>query len=307
MSATKAERRRGEEAEEGMSWLASTSPLSPAVGNRAEVGEGSLADSLSASPPFRLSASSTDILGVPIDAVDLESTVAAVEHYIAARDRQYLAVCAVHSIMEAADDPAFHDILARAALRVPDGMPLVWLSRRAGNRHVGRVRGADLVDALCARSAKTGHRHYFYGGGPGIAQEMAARLQQRHPGLQVAGAATPGQLAIGQEEAPDVIDAINHAQPDILWVGLGCPKQEWWTHLHRPRLHVPVVIPVGAAFDFHSGAVKQAPMWMQRNGLEWVHRTLQDPYRLSGRYLGSVNAVCREIWRARSGSESRVP
>ncbi|CAN5869227.1 N/A [soil metagenome] len=227
----------------------------------------------------------TDIFGVRIDAIDMPTTIETIEHWITTGQRQYIAVCAVHSIMEADNDPSFRSILHEAGLRVPDGMPLVWLSRRAGNPTVDRVRGTDLVDALCARSAQTGHRHYFYGGGPGIAQEMTRRLHQRHPGLQIAGAATPGKLTVGEEDDPAVIDAINRAKPDILWVGLGCPKQEAWTALHRDQLDVPVIIPVGAAFDFHSGALKQAPMWMQRNGLEWVYRLGQSPARLSGRYL----------------------
>jgi N-acetylglucosaminyldiphosphoundecaprenol N-acetyl-beta-D-mannosaminyltransferase len=226
----------------------------------------------------------TDILGVHINAIDLPTTVETIEHWIDSGRREYVAVCAVHSIMEADKDPAFKEILNNAALRVPDGMPLVWLSHRAGQRQTGRVRGADLVDALCARSVQTGHRHYFYGGAPGIAQEMARRLQVRHPGLQIAGASTPATLAIGEEELPSVIETINAARPDILWIGLGCPKQELWMSLHWERLHVSVVIGVGAAFDFHSGAVNQAPLWMQNAGLEWIHRLFSEPGRLASRY-----------------------
>ncbi len=237
----------------------------------------------------------TEILGVRIDAVDLTGTVAMIEGIIERGERQYLAVCAVHSIMEADDDPRFREVLAAAALRVPDGMPLVWLSRRAGHTQVGRVRGADLVEALCARSAATGHRHYFYGGGPGIAQLMAERLQERHPGLQVAGTGTPGQLAIGQEEGPEVVAAINDARPDIVWVGLGCPKQEWWTHIHRPVLNAPVIVPVGAAFDFLGGSVREAPKWMQQYGLEWLHRLMQNPIRHWRRYVIGNGAFIRRI------------
>jgi N-acetylglucosaminyldiphosphoundecaprenol N-acetyl-beta-D-mannosaminyltransferase len=227
----------------------------------------------------------TDLLGVHINAIDMPIAIETIERWVDTGQREYVAVCAVHSIMEADRDPAFRDILNKAGLRVPDGMPLVWLSQRAGHQQTGRVRGADLVDALCARSAQTGHHHYFYGGAPGIAQEMARRLQVRHPGLQVAGASTPAALAVGEEEPPSVIETINAAQPDILWIGLGCPKQEWWMALHRDSLDVPVVIGVGAAFDFHSGAVNQAPLWMQNTGLEWVHRLFSEPERLASRYF----------------------
>jgi N-acetylglucosaminyldiphosphoundecaprenol N-acetyl-beta-D-mannosaminyltransferase len=241
---------------------------------------------LSDYPPSRLSAfPTTDILGVHINSIDMQTTVETIEHWIDTGRREYVAVCAVHSIMEADRDPAFKDILNNAGLRLPDGMPLVWLSHRAGNHQTQRVRGADLVDALCARSAQTGHRHYFYGGAPGIAQEMARRLRRRHPGLLVAGAETPGKLSVGEEDTQEVIDSISSAAPDVLWVGLGCPKQEWWMALHRILVEVPVVVGVGAAFDFQSGAVKQAPIWMQRNGLEWMHRLGQEPRRLCCRYI----------------------
>jgi N-acetylglucosaminyldiphosphoundecaprenol N-acetyl-beta-D-mannosaminyltransferase len=229
----------------------------------------------------------TDILGVHIHAVDMPTAVAAIEDIIAARRREFVTLCNVHMLAEADDEPAFRDVLARAALRLPDGMPLVWLARRAGQPQTQRVRGADLVDALCARSAETGHRHYFYGGGPGVAQDMAARLADRHPGLQVAGAATPGRLAARQPDDPAALAAIDATKPNILWVGLGCPKQEWWSALHRDHLDVPVIIAVGAAFDFHSGAADQAPLWMQRHGLEWIHRLVQDPFRLAPRYVAA--------------------
>ena len=137
---------------------------------------------------------------------------------------------------------------------------------------------------LCRRSIETGHRHFFYGGAPGVADELADRLTKRFPGLRVAGTYAPSRLAVGELENPATIERINAAEPDIVWVGLGTPKQDWWVANHRPLLNAPALIAIGAAFDFHSGRVRQAPRWMQRSGLEWAFRFSQDPRRLWKRY-----------------------
>lgn len=227
----------------------------------------------------------TDILGVRISAIDMTSAISTIEQWIHSDHRSYACLCNVHSIMEADKDPAFRDVLNGAGLRCPDGMPLVWLSRQQGHAQVQRVRGADLMLELCDRSQQTGHRHFFYGGADGVAERLVDQLSQRFPALQVAGWHTPGKLAIGELEQPDVLASIDATRPDIVWVGLGCPKQEWWLARHRDVLHAPALLGVGAAFDFHSGTVKEAPLWMQRNGLEWTYRLTQDPFRLWKRYL----------------------
>ncbi len=160
--------------------------------------------------------------------------------------------------MECQRDPAMKRIVNNAGLRTPDGMPLVWLSRKAGHDHVSRVYGPDLMLELAARSAETGHRHFFYGGAPGVADDLAAKLSARFPGLHVAGTHTPPMQQVGEIEHPDVIAKINDSNADIVWCGLGTPKQDWWV-AHRPLLHAPVLIAVGAAFDFHTGRVKAGP------------------------------------------------
>jgi len=172
---------------------------------------------------------------------------------------------------------------------VPDGMPLVWVGRRRGH-DIGRVAGADLVDAVCRASLATGQSHFFYGGRPGVADEMAARLAARHAGLRVAGTLAPPMREIGSGHVFDAdgraeLDAIRDASPDFVWVGISSPKQEWWMSRAAPLIGRGVFFGVGAAFDFHSGAIRRAPKWMQRSGLEWLHRLGSEPRRLWKRYL----------------------
>lgn len=227
----------------------------------------------------------TDVLDVKISAINMPTAVATIEGWIADRDPNYVCICTVHTVMECQRDPRLRDVVNAAGLRTPDGMPLVWLSRRAGHPGVSRVYGPDLMLELAARSATTGHRHYFYGGAPGVADTLAERLSTRFPGLQVAGTHTPPMLPVGALERDETIAEINASEADIVWVGLGTPKQDWWVANHRPLLKAPVLIAVGAAFDFHTGRIRQAPKWMQRSGLEWLFRLSQDPKRLWHRYL----------------------
>lgn len=249
----------------------------------------------------------TDILGVQISAITMPTAVDTIERWIAEGDRQYICICTVHTVMECQRDPELMRTVNAAGLRTPDGMPLVWLSRRAGHDHVSRVYGPDLMLELCARSAQTGHRHFFYGGGPGVADELVEKLNARFPGLNVAGQITPPMLGIGELEDPKTIDAINAANPDIVWVGLGTPKQDWWVANHRELLNAPVLIAVGAAFDFHSGRVKQAPKWMQRSGLEWLFRLSQDPQRLWRRYTLDNCQFAYEVLRRRLATRKPWP
>ena len=237
----------------------------------------------------------TDILGVQISAINMDTAIRTIEGWIDGNDPNYVCIFTVHGIMECQRDSALMEACNNAGLRTPDGMPLVWLSRRAGHTNVSRVYGPDLMLELAKRSADTGHRHFFYGGAPGVAVELAEKLAQRFPGLHVAGTHTPGKLAVGELESEETIEKINASGADIVWVGLGTPKQDWWVANHRPRLNAPVLIAVGAAFDFHTGRVRQAPQWMQRNGLEWTFRLSQDPKRLwrryiidNGRFVGSL-------------------
>jgi len=226
-----------------------------------------------------------NILGVSVSAVDLTKAVFTIASWIDNKNLHSITLCNVYTVMECFYNPELRKLVNKSGLVVPDGMPLVWLSRYFGYRETGRVYGPDLMDAMCKYSLVKGYRHYFYGGAAGVASELARVLATRYPGLQIAGEYSPPFRKIGEMEAQKVIENINDANPDIVWVGLGTPKQDYWVAGHRSRLRAPVLIPVGAAFDFFTGRISQAPKWMQNHGLEWLFRLAAEPRRLAYRYL----------------------
>jgi len=226
-----------------------------------------------------------NILGVGISAINMATALEIIEKWITEQSPHYVCVTPVHSVMDCQHSPALRHIQNASGLSTPDGMPLVWLSRLKGFRHVERVYGPDLMLALCERSAAKGYRHFFYGGAEGVPEQLASVLQKRFPGLQVAGTFSPPFRPLTPEEDEQIVQIINKAAPDVVWVGLGSPKQEYWMAEHVGRLTAPVLIGVGAAFDFLTGRKPQAPRWMQRAGLEWLFRLLTEPRRLWRRYL----------------------
>ena len=235
---------------------------------------------LETDPPQRV-----NVLGVGVSAINIADALALIDRWIATGAHRYVCVTGVHGVMESQRDPALRDIHNRAGLVTPDGMPLVWLSWLHGHDRVERVYGPDLMLACCEASVTKGYRHFFYGGGTGVPELLAARLQQRFPGLTVAGTWSPPFRELSEAEEQAMIDRIAAARPDIVWVGLSTPKQERWMARYVGRLRVPVLIGVGAAFDMHAGVKKQAPRWMQRSGLEWLFRLATEPRRLGRRYL----------------------
>lgn len=224
-----------------------------------------------------------NVLGVGVSAIALDDALRIISQWIAERAPHYVCVTGVHGVMESQRDESLRQVHNEAGLVTPDGMPLVWLSRLAGHRNTTRVYGPDLLLACCNAGLAHGWRHYFYGGAPGIAERLAARLVERYSGLAVAGAESPPYRALTPEEESAAAERMRNA--DIVWVGLGTPKQERWMHSHVGVVRAPVLIGVGAAFDFLSGAKRQAPRWMQRSGLEWLYRMAREPLRLGGRYL----------------------
>jgi N-acetylglucosaminyldiphosphoundecaprenol N-acetyl-beta-D-mannosaminyltransferase len=235
-----------------------------------------------------------NVLGVGVSAITMADALATIDRWIATRAPQYVCVTGVHGVMESQVDPSLREIHNHAGLVTPDGMPLVWLSWLRGHHHVQRVYGPDLMLACCEASIKKGYRHFFYGGGPGVAEQLAKRLAERFDGLQVVGTWTPPfrDLTTAEEEA--LIDRIASSKPDIVWVGLSTPKQERWMARYIDRLPAAVLIGVGAAFDMHAGVTRQAPRWMQRSGLEWLFRLSTEPRRLWRRYLSNNP---RFVWR----------
>ena len=226
-----------------------------------------------------------NILGVGVSAINMDMAVSLFDAWIAQREQQYVCVTGVHGVMESQRDPALRAILCRSGLTTPDGMPLVWLSKLQGFRHVERVYGPDLMLAICARSLEKEYRHFLYGGNEELVEALATRLRQRYPGLQIVGAHAPPFRPLTPREDAEVVRIINDASPDVVWVGLSTPKQERWMAEHHGRIAAPVMVGVGAAFDFNANRKKQAPRWMQRNGLEWLFRLRQEPRRLWRRYV----------------------
>lgn len=225
-----------------------------------------------------------NVLGVGISAVNLDRAVDSICQQIRDQERGYVCLAPAHSVMDCYRDSRLREIFNRSAMVVPDGMSMVWLGKLIGYGQVGRVYGPDLMLALCAASLPHGFSHYFYGGGEGMAAELAIQLQERYPGLKVAGSFTPPFRRLGTPEDVEIVRQINAANPDLVWVGLGSGKQERWMAEHRERLQAPVLIGVGAAFDFLSGRKPQAPRWIQRSGLEWLFRLASEPRRLWPRY-----------------------
>jgi N-acetylglucosaminyldiphosphoundecaprenol N-acetyl-beta-D-mannosaminyltransferase len=225
------------------------------------------------------------VVDVGVDEVDPEAALRVMAGWIRRRQRHYVCVTNVHAVVEAHRDPSLPAVYASAGLVVADGMPLVWVGRALGRARVRRVYGPDLTLELCALAAREGHRCFFFGGAPGVARGLADEMARRFPGLVVAGVEAPPFRPPTAEEDDQTVRRINEARPDVVFVGLGCPKQERWMAEHRARLDAPVLVGVGAAFDFHTGRVRQAPRWMMRSGLEWLFRLLQEPRRLGRRYL----------------------
>jgi len=226
------------------------------------------------------------VLGVRIDALQIPEVIRQMEAWIVGeRSTHFITATNVQSVMEARRDVACRETFAAADLSVPDGMPLVWLGRLWGHRLARRVYGPDLFWEFCRVSEPKGYSHFFYGGVPGTAERMVEELKKSFSGLKVAGIEAPPFRPLTPEEDAEVVRRINTANPDVLWIGLGCPKQERWMHEHRDRLRVPVMVGVGQAFNIYARQLKQAPPWMREHGLEWLFRLKTEPRRLARRYL----------------------
>lgn len=237
------------------------------------------------------------ILGVRVVAEPLERVLADVLHHLgrAAAPPRCLFPTGVHGIVTAQDDPAFLVVLDGAAYTVCDGMPLVYLARLRGARDAGRAFGPSVMLSVLERTAQGGARHFFYGGEPGVAEELAGKMRERFPGLEVVGTCAPPFRELTPREEDDVAARINASGADVVWVGLSTPKQERWAATMQPRLDVKLICAVGAAFDYNRGAIRPAPEWMRRLALEWLFRLIQEPRRLWRRYLAIVP---RFLWLA---------
>jgi N-acetylglucosaminyldiphosphoundecaprenol N-acetyl-beta-D-mannosaminyltransferase len=227
-----------------------------------------------------------EVVGVPLALTDYDSMLDWIDAMVTARSRGYLCACNVHTVMASHEDPELRRALRASSINVPDGQPLVWAMNALGHSIPGRVYGPELMARACARAAKQGHRFYLYGGrNQGALVQLALNLRHRHPGVKIVGGYSPPHRPLSPGERRTVVEEINRSQADVVWVGIGVPKQEKWMAEMREGLDAPVLAGVGAAFDFHAGLVPQAPNWIQAMGLEWAYRLAHEPRRLWRRYL----------------------
>jgi N-acetylglucosaminyldiphosphoundecaprenol N-acetyl-beta-D-mannosaminyltransferase len=238
-----------------------------------------------------------DVLGIHVSVTDLDETVETFCRWIANGERRLVCVSDMNALLHARADERLTAVYNTSGLTLADGMPLVWAGRSAGFDRMARVCGPDLLERVMADAAKHGWSQYFYGGADGVAEQLRDTFTAKHPGLRVAGVYSPPFRALSPEEDAGIVDRINEAAPDIVWVGLGAPKQERWMAEHRDRLDAPILVGVGAAFDFHTGRLDRAPVWMQKAGLEWSHRLAKEPRRLWKRYVLGIPRFCLAILR----------
>lgn len=242
---------------------------------------------------------------MPLAISDYEQVIDWMQATIEARGRACLTAAAVNLVMSAFDDPQVRAAVLDMTLVVPDGQPLVWALRLLGHKQATRVYGPDLMASFCARAAREGIPVYLYGGrSPEALRLLESRLRERFGGLRIAGGFSPPYRELSAAERDRVAQEINASGAPVVWVGTGQPKQERWMHEMRSQLDAPLLVGVGAAFDFHAGIVSQAPSWMQRNGLEWVYRLSREPRRLWRRYATQnprfVAAFARQYISSRS-------
>lgn len=224
------------------------------------------------------------VLGAPLDVLSQREALDRIAAWGARRESRVVSICNVHSVVTATRDDAFMRVLDASDMVTPDGMPVVWMLRALGHPGQQRVDGPDLMWAYCSEAQARGDRIFLYGSTPDTLDALQARLLDAFPGLRIAGAISPPFRALTAEEDDEVVRTIEASGAHVVFVGLGCPRQEGWMLAHRGRIPA-VMLGVGAAFDFHAGKIRRAPRWMREHGLEWLHRLASEPRRLWRRYL----------------------
>lgn len=248
---------------------------------------------IEAPSPLRVSAqdasvpqqSYADVLGVRVSAVNMGLAITIADEWLCGNCPGYICVTGVHGVMEAQRDLSLRDILNQGMMNLPDGMPMSWVGRLQGFADMDRVFGPDFMKEFCRLSQHRSYRHFLYGGEPGVAERLKEMLEAQFPGLQIVGTFTPPFRPLAPEEEDELLEQVHSSQPHIMWVGLSTPKQERFMARYVDRLQVPLLVGVGAAFDYHTGRIRDCSPWIKRAGLQWLHRLLQDPRRLWRRYL----------------------
>lgn len=245
------------------------------------------------------------VLGVPVHALGWAQAVNCIFDWALRRESRTVFLCNVHSVVTARRSRAHAEAMDGADLVAPDGAPVAWILRRQGHADQPRISGPDLMWMCCRKASELGTEIFLYGGSPGTLQRLEQCIRTEFAGINIVGAHSPPRRPLSAEEDEAVVRMINQSGARLVWVGLGCPKQESWMQAHRGRINA-VMLGVGAAFDFHAGDVKRAPQWMQKNGLEWLHRLSQDPRRLASRYLVANSLFILALLKASLLSRRRV-
>lgn len=236
-----------------------------------------------------------NVLGVGVHAIKLESAVELMESAILSGRRGYVCVTNVHAVMEAQKNAGYKRVLNSSFLTLPDGRPTVWVGRSQGLKEMDQVGGPELMLRFCEISSRKRYTHFFYGGQPGVAEQLKDSLTRQFPRLRVIGTYTPPFRALNQEEELEVRDLLARLKPDVMWIGLGAPKQELFMAQYFGRMDTTLMVGVGAAFNIHAGRIIDAPGWIKRAGFAWLYRLAQEPRRLWKRYLKTNPRFLYEI------------
>ena len=224
------------------------------------------------------------ILGCFINAYSWYNTINRIHRWSAARESRYVCICNVHSLVTARQDEVFRKVLINTDMATPDGMPITWMLRHMGFPNQQRINGPDLMWNYCELAERMNEPIFLYGSTQKTLDTLQQKLLVSFPKLLIAGTCSPPFRTLTTEEDAEIADLINHSGARVVFVSLGCPKQELWMAEHRGKINA-VMVGVGAAFDYHAGTIKRAPLWMQHHGLEWLHRLYSEPRRLWKRYV----------------------
>jgi len=236
-----------------------------------------------------------NVLGVGVHAVNMDDALRVLRIAIQCDSKGLICATSVHGVMESQRDPCIRSIINNSLLTIPDGRPMMWVGQLTGHRRMTQVTGPDFMLAVCKASVQLGYTHFLYGGKPGIAEELKQCLERKFSGIRVVGTYTPPFRPLSHVEEQELLDRVSDSRPDIIWVGISTPRQECFMAEYLHRLDTKIMVGVGAAFDLHTGHLKDSPQWVKAAGLQWFHRLLQEPARLWKRYLVNVTTFLWNI------------